>query len=222
LNRKIIYPPLYLITDRHQTRGRSLPDIVQEAIAGGVRFIQLREKDLPTRQLLSLADTLRAVTLKGSARLLINDRLDLCLAVRADGVHLRANSLPVRIARKILGETKLIGVSTHSLQEAKRAQQEGADFITLGPIYETSSKAEYGPPLGLDVLKSIREQIRIPILALGGITRERIHEVLEAGADGIALISAILMAQEPRQAAVHLLHELERHYRKVRGNHYSR
>ena len=195
--------------------------MVQEAIAGGVRFVQLREKDLPTRQLLSLAYTLREVTLKVSARLLINDRLDLCLAVQADGIHLRANSLPVRIVRKILGKTKWIGVSTHSLQEAQRAQQEGADFITLGPIYETSSKAEYGPPLGLDALKTIRKQIRIPILALGGIQRERIHEVLEAGADGIALISAILMAQEPRQTAIHLIHELEQHDKKARGEHCS-
>jgi len=188
-------------------------------MAGGLRFLQLREKDLPTRELLFLAYTIRDLTFKSSARLLINDRIDLCLAVQADGVHLRANSFPARIARKILGETKLIGVSTHSLQEAQQAQEEGADFITLGPIYETPSKTGYGPPLGLDTLKAVRRQIKIPILALGGIKKERVREVLEAGADGIALISAILMADDPRQAATHLIHELEQHHGKATREH---
>jgi thiamine-phosphate pyrophosphorylase len=215
LTRKIPHPALYLITDRHQTRGRPLLELVQEAIAGGVRWIQLREKDLPTRELLPLAYTIRDLTFKSSARLLINDRIDICLAVQADGVHLRASSLPTRITRKILGDTKLIGVSTHSLEEAEQAQVEGADFITLGPIYETPSKANYGSPLGVDTLKAVRRQIKIPILALGGIKKERVHEVLEAGADGIALISAILMAEDPRQATIHLIHELEPHHGKA-------
>jgi thiamine-phosphate pyrophosphorylase len=188
-------------------------------MAGGVRLVQLREKDLPTRELLSLAYAFRDLTFKFSARLLINDRIDICLAVQADGVHLRANSLPTRIARKILGDTKLIGVSAHSIQEARQAQEEGADFITLGPIYETPSKAGYGPPLGVDTLKTIRRQVKIPLLALGGIKKERVREVLEAGADGIALISAILMAEDPRQAAIQLIHELEQHHGKATCEH---
>lgn len=183
--------------------------MVHEALLGGVRLVQLREKDLPTRELLSLARVMRALTTKGQARLLINNRMDICLAVDADGVHLPSNSLPPGIARRILGDTKLIGVSTHSLEEAQRAQAEGADFITLGPIYETPSKTSYGAPLGINLLRIIRAHIKIPLLALGGIRREHVREVLSAGADGVALISAILMAEDPRQAAVDLITELE-------------
>ncbi|MCI0527627.1 MAG: thiamine phosphate synthase [Nitrospira sp.] len=206
----VFHPPIYLITDRHQTRGRPLSEVVEGALKGGVRFVQLREKDLSTRELLSLAQDIRRLTAKVPSRLLINDRIDICLAVKADGVHLRSNSLPTRIARRILGDSKLIGVSTHSLEEAQLAEEEGADFITLGPIYETPSKAGYGPPLGLDVLRAVRRRIKIPVLALGGIQKERIHEVLDAGANGIALISAILMAENPRQSAIDLINELNR------------
>ena len=184
--------------------------MVDAALAGGVRVVQLREKDLPPRELLSLAQVLRGLTSKGSARLLINDRMDICLAVDADGVHLPSNSMPTRIARKILGDAKLIGVSTHSLEEAKRAEGEGADLITLGPIYETPTKTRYGAPLGLDVLRTVRAHIKIPLFALGGIRRERVQGVLRAGADGVTLISAILMAEDPRQAAADLITELER------------
>ncbi len=206
----VLHPPLYLITDRHQTRGRSLSEVVKDALKGGVRFVQLREKDLSTRELLSLAQDIRRLTAEVPARLLINDRIDICLAVKADGVHLRSDSLPARIARRILGDSKLIGVSTHSLEEAQRAQEEGADFITLGPIYETPSKAGYGPPLGLDVLRTVHKRIKIPVLALGGIRKERIREVLDAGANGVALISAILTAENPRQSAIDLINELDR------------
>ncbi len=184
--------------------------MVKDALKGGVRFVQLREKDLSTRELLSLAQDIRRLTAEVPARLLINDRIDICLAVKADGVHLRSDSLPTRIARRILGDSKLIGVSTHSLEEAQRAQEEGADFITLGPIYETPSKAGYGPPLGLDVLRTVHKRIKIPVLALGGIRKERIREVLDAGANGIALISAILTAENPRQSAIDLINELDR------------
>ncbi len=157
-----------------------------------------------------MAQDIRRLTAEVRAHLLINDRIDLCLAVRADGVHLRSNSLPTRIARRILGDSKLIGVSTHSLEEAQRAQEEGADFITLGPIYETPSKAGYGPPLGLDVLRTVHRWIKIPVLALGGIQKDRIREVLDAGANGIALISAILTAANPRKSASDLINELNR------------
>ena len=173
-------------------------------------MVQLREKDLSTPELLSLAQEIRRLTAQVPARLLINDRIDICLAVEADGVHLRSNSLPTRIARRILGDSKLMGVSTHSLEEAQRAQEEGADFITLGPIYETPSKVGYGPPLGLDILRAVRRRIKIPVLALGGIRKERIPEVLDAGADGIALISAILLAEDPRRSAIDLINELNR------------
>lgn len=204
----IFHPPLYLITDRRQTGGRPLEDVVEAALAGGVRAIQLRERDLPTRNLLSLAQTLRALTRRYSACLLINHRIDICLACEADGIHLRSNSLPTRVVRKILGDQKIIGVSVHSLQEARQAQDEGASFVALGPVYPTASKQLYGRPIGLKTLRTVRAAIQLPLYALGGIRAAQIREVLAGGADGVALISAILSAENPRQSAEALLLEL--------------
>lgn len=177
-------------------------------MAGGVRLVQLREKDLPIRELLNLACQMRALTSRYRARLLINDRIDICLSVEADGIHLRSNRLPIPVVRRILGSHKLIGVSTHSLEEARQAEAEGADFIVLGPIYETRSKLAFGAPLGLEALRAVGKFIKIPLLALGGIQRHQVREVIGAGADGIALISAILTSENPRQAALDLISEL--------------
>lgn len=200
---------LYLITDRHQTRSRSLTSVIEEALKAGVKAIQLREKDLPTRPLLELAYELRKLTRAYGVRLLINDRVDLCLAVEADGVHLRADGLPVERVRSLLGSEKLIGVSTHSVQEAQKAQREGADFIVLGPIYLTPSKASYGSPLGSVILQAARRAgVSLPIFAIGGVTPERIQEIRSAGADGAAVISAILTAENVQQAAKDFLHQL--------------
>jgi len=200
---------LYLITDRHQTRNRSLASVIEEALKAGVKAIQLREKDLRTRPLLELAYDLRKLTRAYSARLLINDRVDLCLAVEADGVHLRGDGLPVGRVRSILGPEKLIGVSTHSVQEAQKAQREGADFIVLGPIYFTSSKLPYGSPLGPVILQSARQAgVTLPIFAIGGVTPERIHEVRSADADGAAVSSAILTAENVQQAVKDFLCQL--------------
>ena len=142
---------LYLITDRKQTCGRPLLDVVEEALKGGVRAVQLREKDLTSRELYELAYEMRKLTSRFNARLFLNDRLDIAMAVEADGVHLGINSIPVYKARKVLGEQKLIGVSCHNQVNAITAQEKGADFITFGPVYYTASKAAYGEPLGLDL-----------------------------------------------------------------------
>ncbi len=200
---------LYLITDRHQTRNRSLASVIEEALKAGVKAIQLREKDLRTRPLLELAYELRRLTSAYGARLLINDRVDLCLAVEADGVHLRGDGLPVERVRSLLGPEKLIGVSTHSVQEAQKAQREGADFIVLGPIYFTSSKAPYGSPLGPVILRAARQAgVTLPIFAIGGVTPERIQEVRSTDADGVAVISAILTAENVQQAVKDFLCQL--------------
>jgi len=200
---------LYLITDRHQIRNRSLISVIEEALKAGVKAIQLREKDLPTRLLLELAYELRKLTRAYGARLLINDRVDLCLAVEADGVHLRAEGLPLKQVRSLLGPEKLIGVSTHSVQEALKAQREGADFIVLGPIYFTPSKVSYGSPLGFMILQAARRAgVTLPIFAIGGLTSERVQEIRSAGADGAAVISAILTAENVQQAAKDFLHQL--------------
>jgi len=192
---------LYLITDRHQTGGRSLTWVVEEALRAGAKAVQLREKDLPARPLLDLAYELRKRTSAYGARLLINDRVDLCLAVEADGVHLRSDRLPTERVRSLLGPDKLIGVSAHSVPEARKAQREGADFIVLGPIYFTASKAAYGSPLGPVALRDARQAgITLPIFAIGGITPGRIQEIRLAGADGAAVISAVLAVENVQQA----------------------
>jgi thiamine-phosphate pyrophosphorylase len=200
---------IYLITDPRKTGGRDPKYVIAEAIKGGIRGVQLREKDLPTRRLLSLAAELREITRKAGARLLINGRIDICLAVEADGVQIGKDSIPADIARGILGSDKIIGVSAHSLFEALMAQSQGADFITLGPIYYTESKAQYGAPLGIDMIKRVRETIEIPVFVIGGIKIDNIRPLLEAGAYGIAMISAILSARDIKDTAMEFVSKMK-------------
>ena len=197
---------LYFVTDRKQTADRLLIDVIHAALDGGVRAVQLREKDLEGRELYDLAEQLRELTTRYQARLLINDRIDVALAVEADGVHLGQNSFPVEEARILIGPDKLIGVSTHSQQEITDAQ--GADFIVFGPVYYTPSKAAYGEPQGLNHLREAISQSSAPVLAIGGIKTERVAEVLETGAHGVAMISAISTAADPAHAAQELLKQM--------------
>jgi thiamine-phosphate pyrophosphorylase len=196
---------VYLVTDRHQAGGRDLLDVVGEVLAAGVRAVQLREKDLPTRDLYHLAEKLLAATRAAGAALLINDRVDVALALSAEGVHLTRRSLPPRECRELLGPERLMGVSCHSLAEAAEAVDGGADFIVLGPIYATPSKAAYGPPLSTAPLREARARTGLPILAIGGIKAKQVPEVMAAGADGIAVISAVMAASDPGRAAADLL-----------------
>jgi len=173
-----ILPPLYLITDRHQTGGRSLLDVLRSALEGGVRMIQLREKNLSGRELFELATEIRELTEEYGARLLINDRVDIALAAGADGVHLPSNSFSPGEARRLLGDDAVIGFSAHSLDEALGAEADGADFVTFSPVYYTPSKAEYGEPQGLDRLEELCDQLVIPVYALGGIKENNISEAM--------------------------------------------
>jgi thiamine-phosphate pyrophosphorylase len=194
---------LYLVTDREQTHGRPLIEVVQAALEGGVRAVQLREKDLCGRDLYFLARDLRDLTARYGARLLINDRIDVALAVEADGVHLGQASFPVAAARKLLGPEKLVGISTHSPEDIAAAQ--GVDFVVFGPVYFTPSKAAYGEPQGLGRLREAVAQSPLPVFAIGGITVEKVDEVRAAGAHGIAMISAVISAPDPQEAAQKLL-----------------
>ncbi len=196
---------LYVITDRHQTGGRPLRTVVEAALCGGARAFQLREKDLPARELYALAQDIRQLTQPYGARLLINDRLDVALAVNADGVHLTTTSLPTRVARQLLGPGRLIGVSTHNVAEAQAAAAEGADFLVFGPVFFTPSKAPYGQPVGLEALRAARATVELPMLAIGGIKKANLDQVMAAGADGIAVISAIIAAADPIAATQDLL-----------------
>jgi thiamine-phosphate pyrophosphorylase len=196
---------LYLITGRSETLGRNLEFVAEEALRGGVRAVQLREKDLTSKELYETAYELRRLTSRYGAKLFINDRVDVALAVDADGVHIGGSSLPIYKVRRLLGERKLIGVSCHNQVQAITAQEMGADFITFGPVYFTPSKAAYGDPVGLDLLQTVSEMLQIPVFALGGINRENCAEAVRRGVRGVALISAVMSAPEPRDAARELL-----------------
>ncbi len=174
------------ITDRHQLPSQALPSRIAEAIRAGVDLIQVREKDLPTRDLLSLVQAATDAARAGGTRIVVNDRLDVALAAGAQGVHLGTQSLPAATVRAIVPGDFLVGVSCHSLEEARAAEECGADYLVLGPVFETPSKLAYGPPLGLAKLREVTALARVPVLALGGITLERVKPCLEHGAAGIA------------------------------------
>ncbi|HHL39916.1 MAG TPA: thiamine phosphate synthase [Deltaproteobacteria bacterium] len=197
---------VYLVTDRKLVRhGGGLVEAVEKALKGGVRLVQLREKDLTGRELLELACELRRLTERYEARLLVNDRLDVALLSRADGVHLGRGSFSPSQARAHLHEDALIGVSTHSVDEAVEARAQGADFVTLGPIYHTPSKAAYGEPLGTAVLAQARRLVGIPVFAIGGVKPENAADVIAAGADGVAVISAVLAGDDMERSAAALV-----------------
>ncbi len=198
-----------LITDR-KVCGKKLPDIIEQAIEGGVGTVQLREKDLSTRELYSLAKEIREITKVKDVNLIVNDRVDIAIAVDADGVHLGWQSLEIGSVRKMIGQDKLIGFSAHSLKEAERAENSGADYVTISPIFDTVNKDYFIKPLGVDEPGKIKKQISIPVIALGGINGNNVNEVLENGADGIAVISAILLSESPKQAAAGIYSEIKK------------
>lgn len=195
-------PMLSLITNRHLFEGDGLVNAVTDAVAGGVMMVQLREKDLPAAVLLDLARRLRAVT-RGKSLFVLNDRLDVAQAADADGVHLPENGLPVNVARWLLGRHVLIGRSVHSVEAAIEAERGGADYVQLGTIFESVSHPDQ-PPVGVELIKQVRKVVNIPVIAVGGITAANAVEVIEAGAHGVAVISAILSAEDKKAAAQEL------------------
>jgi thiamine-phosphate pyrophosphorylase len=181
------YFQLYYITDRKQIKDRSLESCVAAAIEAGVDWVQIREKDLPARQLLALAEkAVGQATQRGKTLVMVNDRLDVALAAMAHGVHLGRRSMSAETVRTLAPAEFLVGVSCHSLKEAHAAQAAGANYLLLGPIFETPSKLPFGPPLGLEKLREITTQISLPVFALGGITLDRAIQCRENGAAGIA------------------------------------
>ncbi|MEK6580763.1 MAG: thiamine phosphate synthase [Nitrospirota bacterium] len=195
-----------MITDRKLLNNSQLLfKAVEEALKGGVKAIQLREKDLEIRELLQMAYKMREITKKYKAKLFINDRVDVALAVKADGVHLGQSSMPPSAVRKIAGNKLIIGASTHGIKEALEAEKSGADFITLGPVYKTPSKLKYGRPIGSDTLRNVKSKISIPVFAIGGIKEDKVKDVRSAGVDGIALISGILGAKSIKGKAEYFL-----------------
>ena len=199
---------LSLVTDRSQTRGRDLTAVVAECLAAGLPAVQVREKDLGAADLAALCRPLRELTRDHGARLVVNDRVDVALAIGADGVQRTHASLPVDDIRRIVGSRLKIGASVHSLEDALDAERRGADWLVFGPIYDTPYKRRWGAPQGLERLVTVTAAVRIPVVAIGGITPERVAEVRAAGAAGVAAIAAILDTPSPADATKRFLEML--------------
>lgn len=187
---------LYPVTCQKLSRGRSNLEVLEALIRGGARVVQLREKEMPDRELYLMAKAFRDRTARAGMTLIINDRVDLCRAVEADGVHLGQDDFPVSEARRLLGPQTVIGVSTHSLEQALQAVEEGADYINVGPIFETHTKEHAGPPVGIELFRKVRAMVKIPITVMGGINLDNLNLVLEAGVDRVAVVSAIVGAED--------------------------
>jgi thiamine-phosphate diphosphorylase len=188
--------PLYVIADTLGRPELSFVKIAEKLCAGGAKLLQLRVKNLPSREYLAIAREVKAICHRAGCLLIINDRADIALAVDADGVHVGQEDLPLVAARKVLGSNKIIGVSTHDLQQAQTADRDGADYIGFGPMYGTTSKTTGYTARGLDQLREIRARVHLPIVAIGGITTDRASATLTAGADAIAMISDLVLAKD--------------------------
>ncbi|PKN36028.1 MAG: thiamine phosphate synthase [Deltaproteobacteria bacterium HGW-Deltaproteobacteria-19] len=194
---------LYLVTDRRWLMGRDLVACIEEAILGGVTVVQLREKDVDSRSFFLLAGRMKALTDRYGIPLIVNDRLDIALAVGAAGVHLGLDDLPVATVRKILGPGKIVGASAATVEEAQRFEKEGADYLGVGAVFETATKLG-NESVSFDDLRSIKRAVNIPVVAIGGIKAENAGAVMKMGVDGVAVVSSILAMPDVREAAIRL------------------
>lgn len=204
---------LHVLTDTVlQTRYSHL-ELAGLAIAGGADAIQFRQKEGDTREMVRVAEQMQGLCRRAGVAFLVNDRVDVAMAVHADGIHLGQNDFPIPLARKLLGDEVIIGGSAGQIEEARKCLAEGADYVGFGPIFATTSKEDAGPASGLGLLRQIVREIPLPIIAIGGITADSIHLVMEAGAHGVAVISAVCCQRDPLEAARCLrgLLEAERH-----------
>ncbi|MEW6547253.1 MAG: thiamine phosphate synthase [Bacillota bacterium] len=201
MNRKHFDLSLYLVTDRQLARGRPLEEVVRAAIAGGVTAIQLREKDVTTRDYVALAQALRAITREAGVIFIVNDRLDVALAADADGVHVGQDDMPAALARRLLGPDKILGVTAANEAQARQAQADGADYLGCNAVFATPTKTDTGPPLGLDGLRRLVASVSIPVVAIGGINADNASGVMACGVAGIAVVSAIMAAPDVTAAA---------------------
>lgn len=192
---------LHVLTDSKASRGRSHLQVAEEAIAGGADVLQLRDKEASSGRLYMEALRLRKLTRDAKVPFIVNDRLDIALAVDADGVHVGQSDLPASVVREIMGPGKILGVSVATAEEAIRAEKDGADYLGVGPVFEArGTKPDTVEPLGVDCIARIRRHCRLPIVAIGGINAENARKVREAGADAVAVISAIVSADDISQA----------------------
>jgi len=198
-------PALYAILDPEQTAGRPIDAVLDELLKGGVQWLQLRVKSLTPADFFTLARRVRAQTRASGCKLIINDRVDIARACDADGVHLGQEDLPLAAGRKLLGN-KIIGISTHDLSQAREAEKAGADYIGFGPTFGTSTKDTGYAARGVEMLRQIRAEVKIPIVAIGGITEQNVQQVWLAGADSAAIISDLLRADDVAAKVTRILH----------------
>lgn len=198
---------LYLILDKKLCGDRDLLTLAEEAVKGGVDIIQLRDKESTVRKIVEIASRLSKLAQKKKITFIINDRVDIALAVGAQGVHLGDDDFPLNLARQILGRDKIIGISTHSLAEAREAQEEGADYVSVGAIFPTQTKLE-SPVVGVETIREIAKEVRIPFVAIGGINLNNVKEVIKAGAKRIAVGKAILESEDVCETARELKSKL--------------
>lgn len=187
---------LYLVTDRNLLQGRELISEVRKAVRGGVTLVQLREKEAKGREFYELASLLKRELDSLGIPLIVNDRLDIALMVDASGVHLGQEDLPCMEARRILGAERLVGITVGSVLEAQKAEREGASYVGLGPIYFTATKPDASQALGVNIVKEVKKAVSIPVVGIGGIDLENIREVKRHGADGVAVVSALMTAED--------------------------
>ncbi|MDD5601298.1 MAG: thiamine phosphate synthase [Actinomycetota bacterium] len=204
---------LYFITDSKLTKKTVIED-VKAALKAGVKIIQYREKEKNTAEMIKEAQKIAKLCKENNALFIINDRVDVALTVDADGVHLGDDDMPCHIARKILGNNKIIGLTVHNIKEAIEAERAGADYIGLSPIFETLTKSDAGMPAGLEFIKEVKEKIKIPFVAIGGINETNIEEVIRAGAKSTAIISAIVTKPDVEKEC--------KKFRKIISDNYSK
>ena len=201
---------LYLVTDRALSLGRSNLEVIEAAVSGGVTVVQLREKEASTKEFyqegLRIKDYLKAAHIP----LIINDRIDIALALDADGVHLGQEDMPVDVARKIVGPHKIIGASAFTTEEAVAAESMGADYLGLSPIFVTETKPELGEEIGIEKISSLKRAVKIPVVGIGSMNQSNAYEVVRAGLDGVAVVSAICSREDPRAAAEAIKEEVMR------------
>jgi len=200
---------LYLVTDSGLSRGRSQREIVAAAIRGGVTVVQYREKNATTRQMIAEASELRELCAARGIPFIVNDRIDVALAVDADGVHVGQDDMPAALARRLIGAGKILGVSVENADQARVAEREGADYLGASPIFATPTKPDAPAPMGIQGLAEVARACRLPVVAIGGINAGNAASMLQAGAAGVAVVSAIVSAEDAESAARALRREIQ-------------
>ncbi len=192
---------LYVVTDRPLARGRPLEQVVEAALRGGATVIQLREKEATTREFIALGQRLRELCRAYHVPLIINDRVDVALAIEAEGVHVGQDDMPVALARRLLGPDKIVGATASTPEEARQAEADGADYLGCNAVFYTPTKTDTGTPLGVEGFRRLVQAVSIPVVAIGGIKASNAAELIRAGAAGVAVVSAVMAADDPEAAA---------------------